>query len=95
MNKKLIYILTLIILIIGLLAPHSLLGCSTFVIGKGKQILFGRNYDFFTGSGFMLTNPRGLNKTALVLPGMNRLHGFPNTAVSPSTRLAVNSPWKG
>ena len=49
----------------------GLFGCSTFVLQKGERLLFGRNYDFFTGSGAVVVNPRGLAKTALVFPGEN------------------------
>ena len=50
-------ILNLFILILTLLLlgwPQAADGCSTFVIGKGKTTLFGRNYDFFTGTGFIV-----------------------------------------
>jgi len=48
-----------------------LFSCSTFVCGGKKQIYFGRNYDFFTGVGFVVVNPRNMKKTALVYPGEN------------------------
>lgn len=54
-----------------LLNYSPLFPCSTFVIGEGDRLYFGRNYDFFTGTGFIVVNPRGLDKTALVYPGEN------------------------
>ena len=53
------------------IAPQAVFPCSTFVLQKGNRLLFGRNFDFFTGSGAIMVNPRGLAKTALVLPGEN------------------------
>jgi choloylglycine hydrolase len=69
MRQKLLSLLIVILTLLVLWWPQPVAGCSTFVIGKAKFTLFGRNYDFFTGTGFILTNPRGLVKTALVMPG--------------------------
>jgi len=40
--------------------------CTTFVLKDSNQILFGRNFDFNVGSGFVVNNPKGLSKYALV-----------------------------
>ena len=45
--------------------------CSTFVLNNGGKLLYGRNYDFFTGNGAIIVNPRNIAKTALVYPGEN------------------------
>lgn len=37
--------------------------CSTFCIDLGGKRLFGRNYDFEIGAGFVMSNPAGLQKT--------------------------------
>ena len=66
--KKLILILMMILLWV-FFQESALFPCSTFVAGKGERLLFGRNYDFFTGTGFVVANPRGLKKSALVYPG--------------------------
>ena len=42
--------------------------CSTFVIHDGPELLYGRNFDFFMDGGYVLTNRRGVAKTALVDP---------------------------
>lgn len=36
--------------------------CSTFCIDLGGKRLFGRNYDFDIGEGFVMSNPAGLQK---------------------------------
>lgn len=36
--------------------------CSTFSLARGGQAVFGRNYDFEIGNGFVMTNMRGARK---------------------------------
>ena len=38
--------------------------CTTFFINKNGQLVFGRNYDWVTGSGMVCVNQRGLAKTS-------------------------------
>lgn len=40
------------------------IACTTFFINKNGQLLFGRNYDWVSGSGMVHTNLRGLAKTS-------------------------------
>jgi len=42
--------------------------CTTFVLHKGNKIVFGRNLDWITGSGLLMTNSRNVKKTALIDP---------------------------
>jgi hypothetical protein len=42
--------------------------CTTFVLRTDKGIVFGRNLDWITGTGLVLTNPRSLEKAAIVDP---------------------------
>ena len=39
--------------------------CTTFLINKNGQYIFGRNYDWVTGAGMVHTNLRGLFKTSM------------------------------
>ena len=39
--------------------------CTTFLINKNGQLVFGRNYDWITDAGMVGTNLRGLAKTSL------------------------------
>ncbi len=39
--------------------------CTTFLINKNGQLVFGRNYDWVTGSGLVCVNQRGLFKTSV------------------------------
>lgn len=42
--------------------------CSTFSIKTEKELVYGRNFDFFTGMAYVMTNHRGLAKFALIDP---------------------------
>lgn len=39
--------------------------CTTFLLTKNGQMVFGRNYDWISGSGMVCTNLRGLGKTSM------------------------------
>lgn len=41
-------------------------GCTTFVLKEGAQIVYGRNFDFNIGDGFIVNNQRGISKYAFV-----------------------------
>jgi choloylglycine hydrolase len=71
MKKNLFHCFCLLWVVLWFVAPQAGPACSTFVLQKGDKFLFGRNFDFFTGNGAIMVNPRGLAKTALVLPGEN------------------------
>lgn len=55
-----------IILIFGLLLSNSLFACSTFILNDSSNLVFGRNYDFNFGQGFIMINKKGINKQAIV-----------------------------
>lgn len=64
-TKKLNQKITLIIAF-GLLISNSLFACTTFILNDSGNLLFGRNYDFNFGQGFIVINNRGVNKQAIV-----------------------------
>lgn len=45
--------------------------CTTFVLQNEGSLVFGRNLDWFSGSGLLIVNPANLEKTALVGPEEN------------------------
>jgi hypothetical protein len=53
---------------IALLASSHAHPCTTFVDRDAHRLLFGRNLDWFAGTGLIVTNPRGLEKVALLAP---------------------------
>lgn len=58
----------LLLSIFFILAPSNAYPCTTFVLRTEKGLVFGRNFDWITGTGLILTNPRNLEKIALVEP---------------------------
>jgi len=48
-----------------LMLVHGLwsFACTTFLLTKDGHHIFGRNYDWVTGNGMVMTNARGLHKT--------------------------------
>lgn len=45
------------------------IACSTFLLSKNGQYVFGRNYDWVTGTGMAVVNLHGLQKTSFAPPG--------------------------
>jgi penicillin V acylase-like amidase (Ntn superfamily) len=57
---------SLLVSILAILTSSNAYPCTTFVLRTEKGIVFGRNLDWITGTGLVLTNPRNLEKIALV-----------------------------
>jgi choloylglycine hydrolase len=53
------------LLVFSCLFIQSADACTTFFICKKGEMIFGRNYDWVSGSGMVCTNQRGLQKTSL------------------------------
>lgn len=71
MKKDLFHFICLFWAVFVFVSSPEAFPCSTFVLYKGDGLLFGRTFDFHTGSGAIMVNPRGLKKTALAFPGEN------------------------
>jgi penicillin V acylase-like amidase (Ntn superfamily) len=54
----------IVLLIVLVLAPTAL-ACTTFCMARNGEAIFGRNYDFEIGQGYVMTNRRGLMKTSM------------------------------
>jgi penicillin V acylase-like amidase (Ntn superfamily) len=59
------------LILVGLLAivlalPARGAACTTFCLRAGDGVIFGKNYDFAIGYGMVVTNKRGVAKTALL-----------------------------
>jgi hypothetical protein len=65
MNKQK-YLTLILAIIITFLIPSAAYPCTTFVLHKGDRLVFGRNLDWFSGTGLVMVNPRNLEKVALV-----------------------------
>jgi len=56
------FLLTLAIMV------HQTDACSVFVLDDGERSYYGSNFDWHSGTGYVVVNPRGLVKTSLPLP---------------------------
>jgi choloylglycine hydrolase len=54
-----------IVAFVLLFAYSSSFACTTFLLTKNGQYVFGRNYDWVTGNGMIMVNKRGLLKKSL------------------------------
>lgn len=71
-------------------ASPSPLGCTTFVLQKDGQLLFGRNFDWYVGEGLVIANPRRVSKQALPLP-MSPRETHPARWISQYGSITFNS----
>jgi len=67
MKQKRLLIISFVIILLNLTSAVGY-SCTTFVLRQNDKIVFGRNLDWITGSGLLMTNPRNVKKTALVDP---------------------------
>jgi penicillin V acylase-like amidase (Ntn superfamily) len=67
MNKRLMSILIHVGILIIFTTP-AVYPCTTFVLHQENRLIFGRNLDWFSGTGLVMVNPRNLKKVALVNP---------------------------
>ena len=56
----------LFFLLIGIITGVENFACTTFFLHKDGQMVFGRNYDWITGSGMVCTNLRAIKKTSML-----------------------------
>ncbi len=57
--------LIILLLLSFLQCGPALEACSTFVLKSGKNLVFGRNYDWDVGAGYVMVNKRNLAKKAI------------------------------
>lgn len=66
MEKK--HIVIPMVLLIALCLNNNLYPCTTFCLKADNNIIFGRNFDFMVGFGYVTINKRNVTKTAFVAP---------------------------
>ncbi len=62
-KRLLIFLLTIFLLNLTYSVGYP---CTTFVLQQNDKIIFGRNLDWITGSGLIMTNHRNVKKIALI-----------------------------
>ena len=65
MNKLLMSVLVQAVILI-LFFLINVYPCTTFVLHQGDRLIFGRNLDWYSGTGLVMVNSRNLEKVALV-----------------------------
>lgn len=54
---------------LGWMLPEREAGaCTTFCLSRGEEVVYGKNYDWQNGNGYLMVNQRGVAKAALVGP---------------------------
>jgi len=56
------------VIVLTVIIPLAIYPCTTFVFYQGNRLVFGRNLDWYSGTGLVMVNPRNLEKVALVNP---------------------------
>ena len=63
--------LAAVLLVVSLASGPAAVACTTFVLHDGQELVVGKNYDFCTDNGRVMTNQRGVSKHALLMgPGI-------------------------
>jgi penicillin V acylase-like amidase (Ntn superfamily) len=71
--KRSIVSIFIIAVILTFFVTATTYACTTFVLKKGDKIIFGRNLDWYSGSGLVIVNPRDIEKTAITNSPANAL----------------------
>ncbi len=61
-NSKMMKTILILILAFCLIVNHTVSACSAFGICKGKQIIVGKNLDWFCNTAFLVVNKRNVTK---------------------------------
>jgi MYXO-CTERM domain-containing protein len=65
--RRLLPLLSIGLASVAMFAAPAVWACTTFLASHAGQPVFGKDYDWIQSAGLVVTNPRGLQKTALVL----------------------------
>ena len=68
-SKKYCFAIVTAVLFFSQLIPSTADACTTFCLFNGKDLIFGRNYDFPIGYGHVVINKRGVFKSAMADAG--------------------------
>lgn len=89
--KKLPIVLT--VLIIGL--PAKSFSCTTFCLKYENQIVYGRNFDFPFGAGFIATNRKNLSKVAFLAPNEKPVNWISKYGSITFNQVGMEFPYEG
>ncbi|UCH15405.1 MAG: linear amide C-N hydrolase [Bacteroidales bacterium] len=69
--------------------------CTTFVLDYSSNLIYGRNFDWDIGDGFVVINRRGLTKTAFVQPGEKPAEWVSKYGSITFNQIGINMPMGG
>ena len=69
--------------------------CTTFVLTQQDNIVFGRNLDWISGTGLIMTNPRNVKKKALVDPSEAHLEWITKYGSITFNQIGRDLPYGG
>lgn len=84
-----------LILVVLVIVFNDLQACTTFCIHTADQLVVGKNFDFYTGSGQVVTNKRGVVKHSLPLPPEKTLTWESKYGSITFNQMGVEFPYGG
>jgi choloylglycine hydrolase len=69
--------------------------CTTFCLKNGNQIVYGRNFDFDFGTGFIATNRKNLSKVAFLSPGESPVSWVSKYGSITFNQVGMEFPYEG
>ena len=86
--------LATITLFLILIIPFKLLACSAFFC-NGERKIFGKNFDWGSGDGFVIKNNRGLLKYSYGIRGTNQAHWTSKYGSITFNQIGKENPYGG
>ncbi len=95
MNAKSIKELLIIVTILLICLSSNIYSCTTFCLKNGYQIVYGRNFDFDLGNGFVATNRKNLSKEAFLLPDEKPISWVSKYGSITFNQMGMEFPYEG
>jgi penicillin V acylase-like amidase (Ntn superfamily) len=84
-----------VFLLLSVLFIYSSDGCTTFVLSDSSNLIYGRNFDWDIGAGFVVINRRGLTKKAFVRPELKAAEWTSKYGSITFNQVGINMPMGG
>jgi penicillin V acylase-like amidase (Ntn superfamily) len=95
MNDRLITRLPLITALFIFCLSIKAYPCTTFCLKNDKQIVYGRNFDFKFGEGFIVSNRKNLSKVAFLQPNENPVRWISKYGSITFNQVGMEFPYEG
>ena len=84
-----------VFLLLSILCIDNSDACTTFVISDSSNLIYGRNFDWDLGDGFVVINRRGLTKKAFLRPGFIPAEWTSKYGSITFNQIGINMPMGG